>query len=193
MDKMDARSLEEAAAQIERQGRRVREHAGLAVAAVLAALLALPFSRFDAALALGVGGLVQVLLGARARLSRCALIERLAVEPAAYVIGEVRSFGLRLAEPPNLAELARRLRSVIADASVPGTVWLPDRVHAFTAELDALARDLLSPSVAVEPTSAVLCHRLLVDAVNSPLCNPQLAPADLALALHRIRGGIRTD
>jgi hypothetical protein len=193
METMDARSLEAASAQIDRQRRRVREHAALALAAALAALVAVAFSHFDAALALGVGVLVQVALAARIFLSRRALIERLALEPGAYVIGEVRRFGRRLAEPPNLEELAQRLRSVIADASVPGTVWLPERVEAFTGELDALARDLLSPSVSVEPASAALCHRLLVDAIASPLCNPHLPPADLVAALHRIRHGIRAE
>jgi hypothetical protein len=190
---MDARALEDAAARIEGKKRRAREHTALAMAALLVALLALLFSRLDAAVALGVGASVQIVLAAGILFSRRALIERLALDPTAYVIAEVRHFGLRVTEPRELADLADHLRRVAADASTPTTIWLSDRVEAFTSQLDALARDLLSPSVAVEPPSAVLCRRLLVDAVESPLCNPQIPSEELALALHRIRQGINTE
>jgi hypothetical protein len=190
---MDARALEEAAARIEGKRRRARQHAALALAAVVGALPALQLSRFDIALALAAGAIFEGLLAAGLLVSRRALIERLALEPTAYVIAEVRRFGLQVTEPRELADLAGRLRRVAAEASAPTTVWLADRVEAFTAQLDALARDLLSPSVAVEPPSVVLCRRLLVNAAESPLCNPQIPPEELALALHRIRRGISTE
>jgi hypothetical protein len=191
---MNARALEEAAARIEGKRRRAREHGALAfAAAVLAVVLALGFSRPGIALALAVGAIVQIILAVGLHFSRRALIERLALDPAAYVIADVRRFGQRLTEPHQLTELAGRLRRVTAQASMPGSVWLADRVDAFVVQLEALARDLLSPSAAVEPASAVLCHRLLVDAVESPLCNPRIPPEELALALHRIRQGISTE
>jgi hypothetical protein len=188
---MNARALEEAAARIEGKRRRARQHGALAFAAApVAALLALGSSRHGLAFAVAVGAIVQIVLAAGMLWSRHTLIERLALDPAAYVIGEVRRFGLRATEPRELAHLAGRLRSVAAEASSPGSVWLADRVEAFTSQLDALARDLLSPSAAVEAPSVVLCRRLLVNAVESPLCNPQIPTEELALALHRIRRGI---
>jgi hypothetical protein len=191
---MNARALEEAAARIEGKRRRERQHGALAFAsALLAALLALGSARHEIAFALAVGAIVEIVLAAAMHVSRRALIERLALDPAAYVIGEVRRFGLRATEPGELADLAGRLRNVAAEASSPGSVWLADRVEAFTSQLDALARDLLSPSASIEAPSVVLCRRLLVNAVESPLCNPQIPTEELALALHRIRRGISTE
>jgi hypothetical protein len=190
---VDARSVDKVAAQIERKKRRMVEQCAVAVAAAaLAAFMGGRLGWVDAAAALGAGAALEFMLALDAHFFRHALIERSALEPAAYAIREVRQFGLQLVHPSCREALAGRLRGALAEAQKPGSVWLQDRVETYAGELKALAFDLTSPTAEVKPTSAALCYLLVTSAADSPLCNPNLPAEDVASALHRIRVGIRT-
>lgn len=187
---MHARDVEQAASDLARRSRRRGESAVLALVSASLAGIALPFARL-LALALAAGALVELALAAGALVRRRAQIASLALDPAAYSIADVEAYGRRLVGPPERARLAAWLDEICADAYLPGSLYLADRVSHFAHELEALARDVGSPAVALEPASAAACRRLLTHAVESPLYNPRLPADELGLALRRIRAGLR--
>jgi len=142
------------------------------------------------ALLLGVAAVLQGSTAAYAVLRRRALISRLALEPDAYAIPEVERFGSHASAARERLRLATWINSLVQDPEQPTAFTLPERVRQFGRELEALARDLVSPSVRVQPASAVAARRLLTHPVSSPLYNPDLTTEDLAAALFRIRCGI---
>ncbi len=186
---MHEREIERAAQELRQGRRRAIERSVLALVAGGCALAALGFSS-RLALALGAGAAVEALLAAAASLGRRDTIGRLALQPAAYVLPEVRDYGRRSAEPSERERLAAWLGELVAESRLPGSIYLGDRVTAFARDLATLARELGSPAARVEPVSAVACRRLLTDAVGSPLYNPRLSAEDLRLTLDRIRSGI---
>ena len=186
---MLARDVEQAATALARSKRRAAD-AGLlggasAALAVAATLISVPL-----VLGLAVGALAELAVAAGVVLVRRELIARLALDPAAYAIPEVEAYGRRLVRPPERARLAAWLDEIRVDAYLPGNLYLADRVSRFAHELEALARDLGSPSLAIEPASAAACRRLLTHAVESPLYNPRVPAGELEIALRRIRAGI---
>lgn len=187
---MHARDVEQAASDLARRKRRAVEAAVLgSLSAALASAVA--FLSLSAALALGTGALVELVVAAGAVFLRRDRVARLALDPAAYAIAEVEAYGRRLARPPERARLAAWLEEIRAEAHLPGSLYLADRVARVAYELEALARELLSPAVALEPTAAVACRRLLTHAVESPLYNPRVPADELEFRLRRIRAGLR--
>jgi hypothetical protein len=183
------RALEQAAHDLARRRHRA-VHAGvLGFAAAWASLAAVWFS-IPLAAALGAGALLEALLAAAALDARRQLIARLALQPAAYVLPEVAAYGARAAQPPQRARLAAWLAELVAEAGTPFSLCLGDRVALVAHELEALARELVSPARSVEPVSAVACRRLLTHLAESPLYNPGVPVGELHAALHRIRAGI---
>lgn len=186
---MRPRELEEAAGDLRRLRKRAAD-AGLllAVAAVAAAIALLAGPALAGPLFAGAALeallLVFALHGYRER------VAHLALEPAAYVLPEVDRYGGRLVEPRQRARLAAWLFEIVAQAQLPGNLFLGDRAARFAHELEEIARELVRPGVRVQPASAVACRRLLTHAVESPLYNPRLPTDELRLALRRIRAGI---
>lgn len=184
------RDLEQVASELAARRRRGRDAALLSVPALAgAALSAMGSSAL--ALALAAGGLVQILIALAAFVGRRQLIERLALDPRAYVLPEVESYGTTVAR--RRERLASWLTEVVTDAPRGNTLYLGDRVSDYGGELLALARDLGAPGVAVRPASAVACQRLLTHAIESPLYNPRLPADELPSTLARIRAGIDAD
>ena len=186
---MDARVVEDAAVELRRKRRRGFEAVGLGVACgVLAPLAWLLLPTLGVAVALG--GATQAVLALWAFFSRRGRLEELALVPEAYVIPDVQAFGARLACPREREVLAQSIRSLLRDVLRPGNLYLPDRVLRYGREFDAIARDLLSPTVRVQPVAAAMCRWLLTHAAESPLYNPRLPAEDLGSWLYRIRAGM---
>jgi hypothetical protein len=125
-------------------------------------------------------------------LCRRERIERLALEPSAYTIPAVARFGARVAALSERRRLAAWLNSVVHERGEVLELHLVARVRHYASQLEMLATELATPSVRVEPTTAVACRRLLTRPVESPLYNPNLPEEDLRALLLRIRGGIST-
>jgi hypothetical protein len=183
------RALEQAASELSGRRRRGLHAASLAAGAALVAGAAAFFS-LPLATALGAGAVIEALIAVGAVNGRHELVARLALEPAAYALPEVAAYGARVTRAPQRARLAAWLAEVAADARMPHSLYLGDRVALVEHELETLAHELISPARSVEPTSAVACRRLLTHTVESPLYNPRLPVDDLHLTLHRIRAGI---
>ncbi len=183
---MDVRSIEEADRQLER--RRWDSFAKTALALGVGALAA-PTGLLRVALAIGAAfGIALALVSA---VRRRWLIERLALDPDAYVIAEVRRYGRRLTSRRKRERLSRSLRSVVADPWRCGPCIPPGRLEAFAGDLEELARELEDTRFEVQPVTAAGCRHLLSDAVESPLLNPEVPVEELRAALWRIRSGIR--
>lgn len=118
------------------------------------------------------------------------LLQRLALEPAAYDIPAVRRYSEQVLEQPVRDRLASSINSLIADSSLPGAFCLADRITLFEDQLRLLARALATPEVPVQATSLVACVRLLTHGVESPLFNPGVPVEQLRATLLRIRFGI---
>jgi hypothetical protein len=183
------RALEQAAYDLARRRHRAR-HAGLLGLSAATVSLAVVWYSIPLAAAVGAGALLEMLLAVSAVEARRQLVSRLALQPAAYALPEVAAYGARAAQPPQRARLAAWLAEVVAEAGTPFSLYLGDRVVLVAHELEALARELVSPARSVEPASAVACRRLLTHMAESPLYNPGVPVGDLHTALHRIRAGI---
>ncbi|TMJ95009.1 MAG: hypothetical protein E6G67_08110 [Actinobacteria bacterium] len=184
-------ALDRAAHELGKRRRKVVEAGLLAAAAGAAAAAGFAFSvgaPVEIALAAGAG--LEAILALASLVGRREQVARLALEPAAYALPEVSRYGMRLSRPHERARLAAWLCEVVADAQLPETLYLADRVAPVTHELEALARELVSPALTVQPASAVSCRRLLTRMVESPLYNPNLPAEELLGELRRIRGGI---
>lgn len=186
---MHERALEEAASELDRRRRRGFQAATLALSATLTAGIAALFS-LPLAAALGAGAFLEALLAAVEASRRRELVARLALEPAAYALPTVAAYGARAAQVRQRARLAAWLVEVVAEACMPYSLYLGDRVALVAQELEVLAHELVAPTRSVEPTSAVACRRLLTHAVESPLYNPALPLEELRSTLQRIRAGI---
>ena len=191
---MTARELETAAAEIRSRSRIALER--FLVSLVSAALVPAALQLSGAlSVATGLGAGVLAGLGAFALTGRRLLLERLSLEPDALAIPEVRAFGERLTTPRARARLAAAITSMVGDAFKPASrlrcLFLVDRVAAYARELDAIARDLCSPSVRVDPVSAARCRWLLTNAAENPLYDRRLPAEELGSILQRIRAGMR--
>ena len=185
---MNAREVEIAAVRLERLRHQALRWL-LAGAAVLAiGIAAAPFSR-SFAIAMGVGGLLELSLALVVSLRRRERIERLALEPAAYAIPAVERFGDRVCGLTERRRLAASIQSLVSERQ-PLDVHLVVRAGRFAQQLEALARELAAPAAHVEPAIAVACRRLVTRPVESPLYNPNLSDEDLRAVLMRIRAGI---
>lgn len=191
---MTARELETAAAEIRARRRTALER--FVTSLVAAALVPVAFQLSGAlSVATGLGAGVLAALGAFALTGRRLLLEQLALDPEALDIPEVRAFGERLTTPDARARLAAAIRSMVKDAFQPASrlrcLFLVDRVAAYARELDAIARDLCSPAVRIDPVTAARCRWLLTTAAENPLYDRRLPAEDLGSILHRISAGMQ--
>ena len=119
----------------------------------------------------------------------------LELEPEALAIPEVRAFVERLTTPHARARLAASFRSMVKDALKPASrlrcLFLVDRVAAYARELDAIAGDLCSPSIEVDPVAVARCRWLLTNAAENPLYDRRLPAEELGSILQRIRAGMQ--
>jgi len=186
---VNAREVEVAAAGVDRlrSGARWSVIAGALLAAIAAATGT--FSKWFA-VTLGAGAVLELSLAA-VRWLRCReRVERLALEPAAYAIPQVARFGARASALRERRRLARCLDAMVHDRGHPLELHLVIRASSYSQHLEALARELASPAMRIEPAMAVACRRLITRPVESPLYNPNLPEEDLRAVLMRIRGGI---
>jgi hypothetical protein len=195
---MNARVLEDAREGLHRRRTRMIESSVLAVVTAGLAVATWSFSR-SLGIALVAGAVVQIALASRAFVARRFQIQRLALDPAAYVLPEVTAFGSHLIQPRTRAQLAASIRSMVSESletrrrslSASAGLYLRDRVWRYSRELEGIARDLLSPAVKVQPVSVARCRWLLTQAAESPLYNSRIPQEDLGVALRRIRSGMQ--
>jgi hypothetical protein len=162
---------------------RVEEVADGALALVAVALAMIATSaRPELALPLLVGG---VFVGSRAviaDLRRWSLLDRLATEPDAYVIAEVRTRAESQATMKSRRSLSRTIETRLELGGNP-------RVVAAGDDLAALASDLADELLDLDPACAVACAQLLHDASSSPLINLDLPAEDIRSRITHIRAG----
>jgi len=140
-------------------------------------------------MALAIASFCEAVVAGAVFRARREQIAQLALDPAAYAIPDVADYGRSCGYERK--RLAAWLTEVVAEARLPGSLYLADRVARFARELERLASELAT-SAAIDPVSAVACRRLLTHAVDSPLYNERLPAEDLLAALRRIRAGIQT-
>ena len=181
---MYARAVDEAEAQLRDFRREEWENLGLSALALGLALLA---TRVHAGLALPLfaGGVWSGVLGIRALWRRWDLVDRLSWERDAYVIPEVLVYASREAT----MERRRTFSALIRDVVTEPWPAVEKRVRAAAPDLDALASELDDDGLALDPSAAVACMRLLRDFTVSPLLNPELPSEDLRSRINRIRSG----
>jgi Zn-dependent alcohol dehydrogenase len=186
---MNARDVEMAAAAVDRSRNHARSCLITGGVVATIAVAALPVSSVFA-IALAVGGAVQVSVAVLLWLSRRERIERLALDPSAYTIPDVARFGARVCALRERRRLAAFIDAVVNERGHPLELHLVVRVGRYAQQLETLARELASPAAHFEPAIAVACRRLLTRPVESPLYNPNLPEEDLRAVLLRIRAGI---
>jgi hypothetical protein len=186
---MTDRELQEAGSAVARARRRALEASALAAATAALAVVA-SFLWPSLILPLAAGAGIEAFLVLVALVRRRERIAALALAPEAYVLPEVERYGCRLTQPRQRRRLAESISRLVAEAHLPGNLFLADRVTKVARELEAIARALLQPTARIEPATVVACHRLLTRAVESPLYNPRLSTDELETALARIRTGL---
>jgi hypothetical protein len=181
---MYARAVDEAEAHLRDFRHEEWERLGLAALAFGLALLA---TRVHAGLALPLfaGGVWSGVLGIRALWRRWDLVDRLSWERDAYAIPEVLAYASREAT----MERRRTFSALIRDVVTEPWPAVEKRVRAAAPDLDALASELDDDGLALDPSAAVACMRLLRDFTVSPLLNPELPSEDLRSRINRIRLG----
>jgi hypothetical protein len=181
---MYARAVDDAATRLREL--RHEEWGDLGLAAVgLGLAVAAAEVRPALALPLFVGGIAAWALGIRALWRRWDLVDRLAGERDAYVIGEVREYALRETTMERRHSLAAYVRRALGEA----TLARDERVLAVAQELAALACELEDEELVLEPASAVACARLLSDVATSPLLSGAFPADDLRSRVAQIRAG----
>jgi hypothetical protein len=181
---MYARAVEDADARLRALRHEEWERLGLAVVALGTATVAATVAP-SLALPLFVGGLVVGALGLRALWRRWDLVERLAGDPDALVIPEVRAYATREATMERRQTFASFIRTAHATPSAVCSA----RCLALASELEALAADLEDEALELDPAAAVACMRLVSDVAGSPLLNASLPAEDLRAQVCRIRSG----
>lgn len=181
---MHARAVEDASARLH-ELRREEWHeltlAAFALGLALAATRILP----ALAVPLFVGGVVVGGRGVTALWRRWDLVDRLATEPDAHAIAEVRAYAAREAT----MERRHRFAALIRGAVAPHERALVAPTSTAAEALEALARELDDSSLGLDPACAVACARLVSDPAQSPLLNPELPPEELLARVHQIRSG----
>lgn len=183
---MYARAIDEASSHLRQLRQEEFEDFGLAAVSLSLAILATEF-RPDLAMPLFLGGVVVLIRGTRALWRRWDLVDRLAGEPAAYVIPEVLAHAAREATADRRHAHAARIRGELRQSRLA----YGDRVVLAAAELEELACQLEDDELALDPACAVACMRLLSDLSASPLLNPALPLEELRSRIRQIRSGFR--
>jgi hypothetical protein len=147
---------------------------GLALAATqVRPVLAMPFLLG----AVGVG-----FLGVRAFVRRTFLVEELAVEPEAYSIPAIRSYGERATALKHRRELAHTIRAEAAE----------DRLRPVRPELEQLAGVLEDSRCRLEACSVVLLEQWLRDPGGS-FRNPETPAVEMRARLRAFLAGFDLD
>lgn len=181
---MDARTVDEAAANLRELEHTVREDLALAALALGLAVLATQSWR-ELALPLFLGGLGVGALGMRALVRHWNLLDLLADERDAYVIPDVRRYALRDASMARRRSLASQLRAELRSPHLGDEL----RAIGVAEDLDALALQLDDEGLVLDPVSAVACRRLLCDATVSPLFDSSGRSAELHARIRSVRAG----
>jgi hypothetical protein len=190
LGQVTTRELERTLHNLRLRRRRAVEALALALLAAAAAGALVPFS-LRLGIPIAIGAAVEGAIAFAVHADRAEYIAQLALDPGAYTISEVERYGRRLAAMRERERLAAWIHELLASVHLPGNYYLADRVAHFTQDLDMLARELASSAVRVQPSSAVMCQRLLTHAVESPLYNPRVPRDELRAAIQRIRRGIQ--
>ncbi len=185
---MIARRLDAFAVEVRELSSRTRWTAGLALASLAAAPIAQHWSGALAA-GLALGGLVEGVLALSAASRRHELVARLAAQPDAYELPEVRRYAVALTSRKSREQMAALLREVVA--LPPPDSRIEHEIAAHRADLLELADDLMDPGTEVAPLSAVALHTLLNDVRGSPLFDAVAPTGELHSALIRIHDGLR--
>jgi len=125
---------------------------------------------------------------------RQAVIGLLLRQRSAYELPEVARAGARLVTPEMRAAMAAALARLVLQ---PATMAMPAWPYILTRRIDAQAKQLLAisellvrESATVHPSTMVLLQRLLNKTAASPLYNPDVPEAHLAVLLGRVRAAI---
>ena len=153
--------------------------AGVALSASLVSTVVCP----PLVVPLFVGGLAMGVLGIRAIWRRWDLVDRLADDRDAYAIPQVREYAARDACMKRRRQYAALTRSW---AESPDTA-----LAGLRDQLDALARELEDATLALDPSAALACRRLLTDPTVSPLFDDVDDVDELRSRIARIRAGFR--
>ncbi len=180
---MYARAVDEAAHQLGELRSDEREGFLLGMAALAAAVAVTTFAP-SLALPLFVAGSFSLYRVVRAAVRRCELLETLATDADACVIGEVAARAERAAAMASRRVLAASARRAVANARYAGS----GRVLGFAPQLEALAAELDRDDLELDRVHAMLCERLLRDTC-SPLYDAELPAAELVAQLNHIRSG----
>lgn len=187
---MNARELEAIASELERSQRRIREVLVVALTCLFVGLAAAPFA-LGVAAAFAAGATTGLLVAIFGALSRRDHVAKLALDPVAHDLPEVSRHANRLATHLERERLAAWIVEILREAaSIPSAWYLTARVIRYADELAALGRDLSDPEAEIRPASAAAVHRLLTQAVDSPLYNPALPADQLPATIANIRLGI---
>jgi DNA-binding PucR family transcriptional regulator len=186
---VNAQDLEIAGANLERKSDRVRDGVEAAAMCTALAIVTAPFT-LTLALALLVGAVAAGLIAIANKLSRQETVARLALDPDAYILTDVRHYGEHLVSPAERQKLAEWLHEIASDTRASASLYLDDRVLRHAGLLESLARELSAPGAHVRPSSAAACRHLLTHA-ESALYNPAVSPEALPLTIERIRRGIK--
>jgi hypothetical protein len=192
---MEPVELGYARGRLETLGRRQRDlltgSAVLAVAGALAAAL----GHAQLAFSLAFGTAVGLAFAYVTRSERSHLLTRLVAQGDESSVADAGAYARKLSAPSMRMRLARGLERAAAAGrpGVHGYTWVrPDRVFDLREELLRLAEGFRDPGVAVTPTAAALCRRMLCEPVASPLYNPRIPEAELARLLGVIAAGFST-
>jgi len=184
---MYARAVDDAGARL--RDLRREEWQDLALAGVALVLAIAATQRVPSlALPLFVAGLVSGVRGVRALWRHWDLVDRLAGEPDAYGIAEVRAYASREATMDRRRTFAALIRHHLEMTNATS----PAGLGRAAAELAALADELEDETLALDPASAVACSRLLNEPAQSPLLDPALPREDIRSSTRRIRRGFST-
>jgi hypothetical protein len=173
---------------------RRRDSAEIGIVLVIGAALlaALGATRAAAPVLIGAAAGWFVCLCAHER--RHTIIRLLVRQRSAYVLPEVARAGARLVTPEMRTAMAASLARLVLD---PATMAMPAWPYILTRRIEPQAKQLLAisdllvrESAVVHPSTMALLQRLLDQPTASPLYNPDVPEAHLAVLLGRVRAAI---
>ena len=178
---MYARAVEEGAAKLRALRHEEWEDLGLGAVAIALAVAATQVWP-ELALPLFVGGIAVGAKGVRAAWRRWDLVDRLADYVDAYVIPEVLAYASRHTSMERRRTFASFLRSRLLTGD--------ERLTAVAHDLEALATELEDDSLALDPSAAVACMRLLSEP-ESPLLARSAPTDELRSRVLQVRSGFK--
>jgi hypothetical protein len=175
-------------------GRRRQEALRLGAGLLLAAVLLAVAGARTLVLPVLTGAAASWFVALCASARRRALIRLLLRQRSAYVLPEVAEAGGRLATREARLEVAALLTRVVDDPAMGERTDLPflltRRVGRHADEMRAIASLLADETAIVHPSTVALVLRLLEQPQASPLYNPDVPEAHLAMLLRRVRAAI---